>query len=116
MMGVKALEGLQPSWYTPAGQDDGDKPTRFRLKPLDGDQFAEVADHVRPVDGVLKIDAQGQLLCLRYGLADWENFEDSSGPVRFQASNFRLIPYLTRTELSTKIFTMSSIDGEQEKN
>ena len=118
-MGIQALEGLVPAWHTPAGQvedDPANPPTRFKCKPLDGDEYAEVADHVRLVNGLPRITATGQKLCLMYGLVDWENFKDSSGKVEFMAGNFRLIPYLERTALTSHIFNVSSLSGEQEKN
>lgn len=115
-MGIKALEGLTPTWFTPPGQDGDDKPTRFKCRPLDGNEYAEVADYVGFIGGGLKIGAAGQLLCLRYGLADWDGFEDSAGPVEFNMVNIRRIPYSTRTALATHIFVSSNLSEDQEKN
>jgi len=115
-MGIKALEGLVPTWYTPEGQDKDDKPTRFKFCPLDGDQYAEVADHVALVNGSIRISALGQKICLSTALKGWENFEDSNGPIEFMPSNFRLIPYSDRVGLAMHIFTSSSLSGEQSKN
>lgn len=115
-MGIKALEGLVPAWYTPIGQDDDDKPTRFKLKPLNGDQYAEVMDHFRVEEERLHVKAAGQKICLKHALVDWENFADSSGDVEFLPTNFRLIPYSQRTELVTHIMLKSALSEEQEKN
>jgi len=115
-MSIKALEGLVPTWYTPAGQDEDDKPTKFKCQPLDGQQYAEVSDHVKVAGSRIVISAEGQSLCLKYGLIDWENFNDSAGPVAFIPSNHRLIPFATRVDLTVHIFASSSMSGEQEKN
>ena len=115
-MGIRALENLVASWYTPEGQDE-ENPTRFKCKPLDGEQYGNIVGHfARGENGGLTISGEGHKLCLRYGLEDWENFDDSSGPVKCFPANHRLIPFSIRNELVTHILEISSLSEEQEKN
>ncbi len=115
-MSIQALAGLLPAWYTPKGQDDDDKPTRFKVRPLDGEQYGDVAEHVGVVNGAVRLSSRGISQCLKHALIGWENFTGVDGDVAFFAANFRLIPYLIRVELATHIFIISSLSEEQEKN
>lgn len=115
-MGIKALENLVGCWYTPEGQDD-ETTTRFKCRPLDGEQYGNVVGHFsRGENGGLTISGEGHKICLRYGLEDWENFNNANGEVKCFAANHRLIPFAVRNELVTHILEISSLSGEQEKN
>jgi len=113
---IRALEGFAPEWYTPPGQDDSEPVTRFRIRPLDGAEYGEVADYVEIDDGQVMILSSGRNLCLQRGLLDWEHFSDSNGPVKFSQANARLIPHEYRMQLVARILTISNLDRDQEKN
>ncbi len=113
-MAIKAIEGLTATWYTPADQDDND-PTRFKVRPLDGEQYGDVADYVALINGEVRITSKGVSVCLKHALIDWDNFNTSDGPVGFSAHAQRLIPYSTRAELATHIFVTSGLTDEQKK-
>ena len=114
-MGIKALEGLVPEWYTPSGQDD-DRPTRFQFRPLNGRELGQVSDYISIDDGNLMIRAEGVDRCLALSLQDWENFEDSSGPIRFSRQAMDLIPVGVRRELASKIVARSYLTEDDRKN
>ncbi len=113
-MSIRAIEGLVPAWYTPAGQDDV-APARFKLRPLDGEQYGDVADHVGVINDDVRISSKGIGICLRHALVDWDNFEGSDGPVPFSIHAQRLIPYTVRAELATHVFVASGVSDDQKK-
>lgn len=112
-----ALAQLSPTWYTPVGQSDDDEKTEFRLKPLDGDEYGELADHMRLENGVLRITAEGLRQGLRLGLVDWRNFTTTNGEtLEFSRVNFRFIPYNVRADLVSRIVEISQLSEDTEKN
>ena len=115
-MGIKALSGLVPEWYTPAGQEDDPTPTRFRLRPLNGSEYGEVADYIDMVGGRIFIRNAGRDLCLKTALLDWENFEGFDGPLEFSMNAIDLIPHTLRVELVNRILEISTLGEEQVKN
>lgn len=115
-MGIRALSGLVPEWYTPVGQDDDPSPTRFQFRPLNGRELGMVSDHIKLEDGRLLIAAEGIERCLAMALQDWENFEDDSGPIRFSRQAMDLIPVRVRRELASKIVTRSYLSEDDRKN
>ena len=115
-MPINAIEGLAPEWYTPPGQDE-ENPTRFKVRPLDGAEFGEVADAVKFTDtGSPYITSAGRDRALVLALTDWENFNDSKGPMLYTRNNMRLIPHETRVAIVNRILAISTLTGEQEKN
>ena len=114
-MAIRALEGLVPTWFTPPGQDEGAPVTRFKLQPLDGEQYADVASYMSIKGGKLKLDGQGGRVCLQHGLVGWDNFEDSNGPIEFLPMNFRLIPFLVRTQIISEIIRLAELSDEEKK-
>lgn len=116
-MAIKALEGLAPEWYEPPGQAGDDYPTRFKIRPLDGAEFGEVADYVTMTeDGVPMIRAAGRDRCLKMALLDWEHFTGVGGPVEFSAANMRLIPHDVRVGIVNRVLMISTLTEDQEKN
>lgn len=113
---IRALEGLTPEWYEPAGQVGNDR-TSFHIRPLDGAEFGEIADGVKFTDnGVAFIGHQARDRCLTLALLGWKGFTDSSGALPFTRANMRLIPHETRVSIVNRILAISTLDGEQEKN
>lgn len=96
-MATQARTGLVPEWFTPLDQRDApgdpdepesesnpikviDRPTRYRLKPLDGLQFAEImtlGEHTS--EGEFIPTHLGRVLTMRYTLKDWENLDLKNG-------------------------------------
>jgi hypothetical protein len=114
-MPIKATEGLAPEWYTPPGQGDG-TPTRFKIRPLDGAEFGEIADYVSIDAGVPMIKAAGRDRCLKMALQEWENLEGVGGPVPFTPHNQRLIPHEVRVAIVNRVLVISTLGEELEKN
>ncbi|MBT6455967.1 MAG: hypothetical protein HOK37_10570 [Gammaproteobacteria bacterium] len=112
---IKAIEGLNPQWYQPKGQQ-GENPTTFRIRPLDGAEFGEIADFLTMENNQVFITNKGRSRCLDLALLDWANFNDSKGAVVFNMDNMRLIPHPIRSELASRIINISTLTGEEEGN
>jgi len=112
---IKAIEGLSPQWYEPKGQKREPK-TTFRIRPLDGEEFGEIADFLSVENGQVFVTNKGRSRCIELALVDWANFNDSKGAVVFNMDNMRLIPHPIRSELASKIINISTLTGEEEGN
>lgn len=114
---IKALNPMEACWYTPESEKEESNPTRFKIKGLMGDQFAEVVPEFVFTDtGALKnITGKGILLCLNYGLTDWENFANDSGNVKFSRGRTNLLPYAIMAELALEIIKASTPTEEEKK-
>lgn len=117
-MAVQALTGLVAEWFTPSDQADDDAPARYKIKPLNGFQFMEVAQHgVIGTDGSFTPNHKGLLMLLHYGLKDWENVLDHEGnalPFNLQRTKFIPTPHLV--ECANEILGRSALEAEAEKN
>ena len=117
-MSVKALNPFAPFWYTPEADQGSENPTKFKIRGLNGSEIGYVSpefvidDAQRMVTGM---SGKGIDLTLRYGLLDWENFENDNGKVKFSPNNFALIPHLTRVELAMQIIAASYVSDEEKK-
>lgn len=117
-MAIKALNPMEPQWYTPASEAGQENPTRFRVKGLDGETMGYIApefivdDHGR----VKSLTGKGIELALNYGLVDWENLSNDKGAVKFGRHSFRLLPYDMRAELASQIVILSSPTEDERKN
>jgi len=114
-MKIAALEGLTPTWFTPPDQDT-DAPVRFRIRPLNGSEFGEVSDYLTLQSGRYYIKNAGRDVALNLALVDWENFNDSKGPVAFSREAIARIPYPVRVALVSQILELSSLPEEHAKN
>jgi hypothetical protein len=117
-MAIKALNPFAPFWYTPPSEKSQDKPTRFKIRGLNGAEMGYLSPEML-VDGaqraVTQLTGKGIDLCLQHGLIDWENFDNDAGPVLCMPSNFGLIPYPTRVHLAWQIIAASYVDETQKK-
>lgn len=117
-MAIKAINPMEPEWYTPQSEEGQENPTRFRLRGMDGDAMGYIApefvidDHGR----VKNLTGKGIALALNYGLVDWENLSNDKGQVKFNRSNFRLLPYDLRAELASQIIILSAPSEDERKN
>lgn len=110
-MAIKANTGLVPYWYTPE-QEESDRMTRFKIKPLTGLEHLEIAEELSR-----KKLAAAQKLAIRYSLIDWENLDDAKGqPVPFSLENMGILGANLLSELAQEALTLSQMDEEQIKN
>lgn len=119
-MSTKALTGLVAEWFTPTNQrgDEVEDPTRYKIKPLDGLQFLEVASHGKVLaNGDFLPDHTGRLLLLRHGLKDWENLLDHAGePLAFNLARIKFVPVDHLGEIASEILQLSALGAEDRKN
>ena len=120
-MAIKALNPFEPVWYTPKDEVDDENPTRFKIKGMNGVQFADVAsefilDDKREIQNISK---DGAVKALKYGLVDWENFANDKGTVKFTKNinmNLQFIPYELIIELAMEIVAISDQTEDERKN
>lgn len=114
---MKAINNLVEAWYTPTSEKDAEVPTRFRIKPLNGEQYMTVMMETRTNEsGDLSLSASGMRQAINYGLVGWENFTDGAKDVPFSKASISLIPAPELIALASEIINRSSISEEQEKN
>jgi hypothetical protein len=113
---MKALNPFAAFWYTPRSEQGADKPTRFKIRGLDGAQQGYIAPELLFDERTLKgMTGKGMELALGYGLVDWENFENDQGPLACAPTNFALIEYGTRVELAMQILAASYVTPAEKK-
>ena len=133
-MVTQARTGLVVEWYAPTDQrgvvEDSDapesetnpiievdRPTRYRFKPLDGLQFAEIMTHgEHALDGSFVPTHLGRVLTMRYALKDWENLEHKGKPDKFSMAAMSHMPGHHFIELANYIIEVSSPGGDDAKN
>ena len=119
-MATKALTGFTPTWFTPTDQRDKDidRPTRYKLKPLDGIQFLEVAANGdTQADGTFMPNHKGRLLLLRNGIKGWENVVDHDDEtLEFNIARIKFIPAPHLVECVNEILERSALGAADEKN
>ncbi len=111
-MPIKPINNLSPDWFTPDSEKDETMPTRFKIKPLDGEQYMSVMLETKTdPDGNLSLSSAGMNMALKYGLVGWENFDTP-----FSKANFGKIPAIVLISIASEIVNRSTLGGEQEKN
>lgn len=113
---MKALNPMAAFWYTPRGEEGAERPTRFKIRGLDGTQQGYVYPELK-IDGkmVIGMTGKGLELTLEYGLVDWENFANDQGPVPFTRQNLGMIDYAVRAELAMQIIAAGHVKPEEKK-
>jgi len=111
-MTIYALEGFAEQVFTPEHQEKEDNPTRFKIKPLDGESFTNL---YLMLDGT-RLTGDSVSYALRMGLVGWENYMDSKGAVAFSLHNARNIPMLDRIAIASEIYSISMLSEAQVKN
>jgi len=115
---VKALNPFSPFWYTPPSEEGVEKPTKFKIRGLDGTQMGYVQPEMlfEGPGGLLSgLTGKGLEAALDYGLLDWESFENDAGPIAFHKVNFKFIPFSMQAELATQIVAASWVNAAQKK-
>lgn len=118
-MGLQALNLTAREWFTPPGQDD-DNPTRFEVQGLSGSQQAMLAPELGEVgDRDFILPGRAVNMLLRFGLVNWENFNDDKGPIDFipgdATANQDRIPYSLQAQLAAHIFRISQMSADVKK-
>ena len=141
----RAVKIFSPVWFTPASEiaalldidqaaaaelkgDELDAalesvtepPTRFKVRGLDGSQQAEVMpDCLMVSDDDIRITAPAMYKIIKYGLVDWENFDDADGgPVRFSKNakaNQARLEYSDQVEIAGKVLELTFETAEDKK-
>ena len=106
-MAIKLISGLKGEWYEP--EQEGEDKSRFKIEPLTGLQYHELIGHINDSG---KLDTDGVKKCLRYGLKNWENI----GLDFSVETAIKQLPAKYLLLISSRIFEISSFDGEIEKN
>ena len=115
-MTIQAITNLVADWYTPKSQLDDPEPTRFKLKPLDGQQYMNVMVESRD-DGAgnPQLTPAGFNSALQQGVVGWENLMDGSRPVPFNKRGLGVVPMEILLELATEIVNRSTPDDDEKK-
>ena len=98
--------------------DDGDEPTIWKLKPMDGQQYMGVmAEGNETPDGGITFSNRTMRDKLQYGLVGWDNFKDADEKdIKFSRMNFGRIPVEALTVIFSEIIKRSSPDEDEIKN
>lgn len=117
---AKALRKLSPYWFMLPDEPE-DNPTRWRIKPLNGEELTEVQISNKVVgfdnngDPIVQTDARSVALALKFGLIGWENFSDGENDIEYSEVNKKYISFEDRLALSWEIVKNSNMSLELEK-
>jgi hypothetical protein len=113
---MRALNPFAPFWYTPVADQGEEHPTRFKIRGLNGTEVGYVGPEFILDNGTISgLTGKGLEMTLKYGLLDWENFENDSGKIAFNRANFGLIPYEVQAEIAMNIIAASYAKEEAKK-
>jgi len=117
-MALTLNTNIVPTWYTLSSDEDDAAPAKFKLKPLDGEQYIEVfAESEMSRNGDIKLNGLGLKLALRYGVVGWENIDDERGKaIKFSIHNIKKFPMEVLSELATEVVNRSTPDEDELKN
>lgn len=117
-MKIQAFESFAPAWFTPDDQDvDDGAEVAFFVRPLDGEQYAEVAQHMRLEGHQMRFTAAAEKLALRYGLVDWRNLRTPGGDlVEYALAEHKRLPFVVRKMIFAEIMKRSELSEDDEKN
>ena len=119
-MAITTLTGLKPEWFEPEKEHLENAETvlpvsGFYIKPLTGIEYHDLLSYIGS-DG--KLSADGIKVCLQYALKDWRYINDELGNrVDFSVdAALQVVPAKYLILISSRVFELSSFDGESEKN
>lgn len=114
-MKIQALDNFTATWFEPEDQE-GD-PVRFRIRPLDGEQYAQVAEHMRREGNRTLFTAAAEKLALRFGLVDWDGLKTPAGvEIPHGIAEHKRLPFVVRKIVFAEIMNRSSLSEADEKN
>lgn len=117
-MAIKAISKLTEEWYTPEDQrglDESERPARFKIKPLNGIQSAELINELRQDGDKMFFTKTGLKLALNYGLVGWENIDIDGQDLNYSVANMSRIPATYLHEVAGEILEKSTLSGEDQK-
>lgn len=117
-MAITLQTKITPQWYTIESEVEEDQPAKFKIKPLDGEQYMEIfAEGEMTRNGDLKLTGLGLKMAVRHGVVGWENIFDESGKVlKFSTHNLKKLPMEILSELASEVVNRSSPDEVESKN
>jgi len=117
-MAITASAPITEVEYIVEDDREDENPTRFKLKPMDGQQYMGVmADGNIDQDGLMSFSERTMKNTLRYGLVNWDNLHDAEGKaIKFSRLNFGRLPVGVLTELFSEIIRLSSLSEDDSKN
>ena len=117
-MAIVAISGFMPVDYILNSDKDSGNPTVFKLKPLTGTEYLEVASEFSfSPEGDTKLSGKGMRLAIKYGLTGWTNFLDENDrQVKFSKGNIDKIPPVALMELTNAILEQSEAGEDLSKN
>lgn len=113
-MAIKPLASMNADWFTPPGEEEEERPTRFKVKPLDSAQLDQALDRATYDEkgNILDLSPQGKIMALRFGLIGWENF----GDLKCNFTNHNKLPWPIRYQIAMHIINSSFVTEDDEKN
>lgn len=115
-MKITALNDFSARWWSPPDQEN-DPPVSFQIRPLDGEQYGEMAQYVRTIDGQQRFGHEAVKLALRYGLMGWRNLRGADGKeLEHNLERHACLPLDVRMLVFVQILEISSLDEDQAKN
>jgi len=117
-MALTINTNISPAWYVLESEVNDELPAKFKIKPLDGEQYIEVfAEGEVTRLGDLKLNGLGLKMALRYGLTGWENINDANNkPIKFSTHNIRKLPMEVLSELASEVINRSTPSEDEIKN
>lgn len=118
-MATNLQNKIAPAWFTPADEEGKEDAARYRIRPLDGMEFLEVAPHMYlDASGYIHYDGKGMQILIRYGLMDWENhFDPETGEcIEFNREALRRIPPLRLKVIAQEIADRTQLTEGERKN
>lgn len=114
-MAIKAAEQFAPHWYTPAGQEGDESPTRFFVEPLTERERAGFQMRVVMRDGAYVLEEHVLYDIAAAKVADWENFPADSAE-EFSKAGLKKVPGAVMAEIGSHIWVSRGLEADAEKN
>lgn len=111
---MKAFQGVTPEWWTPTTEKSNPKPTRFKLRPLNGIEQFEIVDLCIQIDGGgLKIPKAAAERAVTLAVMEAENLEgyDPNRPILEQLPTWECV-----RELAIKIINAAILGPDEKKS
>ena len=112
-MSISLRRTIAPERFTPEGQETKDNPAKFLLRCLSTPEL----ETIYSADGGKFAIASNQTV-LKMGVQDWANIvdPDTEKDIDFSFDGMSMLDIDTRSKLVTRIFNISAMSEESEKN
>lgn len=108
-----SLRKLTAVWYVPEDYKGEDNPPRFKIRPLNSEEYADIAMGATDTGDGVSIGSSGIKKAVRAGLVDWENIGENEP---FSLSKISLLPTDIYMEVASEIISISSLQENEIKN